>query len=130
MHQYDYPAAVKNDVLAYIKMYNMVTPQTLRGQLYDDLMDALYHEPPVTGTEAAPYFNDRVDAAAALAFNWDLLAEALSNDRPEQWIDGWNKPFWDYNPIDEGEQWCDMVIRCYLLSSAIDDAIKEVLPNA
>ena len=56
-----------------------------------------------------------ISALSALAHNWDLLAEALT----EFGCDG-------VNAIEKGAEWCDVTIRCYLLGQAIAEVMEEL----
>lgn len=86
----------------------------------DDLSECMYDklwiEDSVTGNASGSYFCNAWKAAEALAFNWDLLRDALDDF-------GQN----DMNPIEKGEEWCDVSIRCYLLGEVIQEVIESII---
>ena len=112
---YNYYEAVKNDVIDYInnkidfKDYNTI--DDLRDYLYDEL----FCEDSVTGNGSGSYTFNRYQAGENLAGNFDLLGDALE----EFGCDG------SYI-VKNGEEACDVTIRCYLLPQAIDKAMDEI----
>ena len=85
-----------------------------RYELEEHLHDTLWIEDSVTGNASGSYTFNSYKAAENLAYNWDLLGEAL---------DAFGC---DENPIKKGPEWCDVTIRCYLLGSAIAIALDEM----
>ena len=78
---------------------------------YDELM--LYDS--VTGNASGSYYFNTWKAEEALCHNWDLLAEAceeFGQDIGEA--------------VKRGAEFCDVTIRCYLLSQAIAAALDEL----
>ena len=111
---YDYYEAVKDDVLDYIKENIREGEFSDRDSLSEYLYDTLWVEDSVTGNASGSYFFNAYKAEEALCHNWDLLSEALQEFCCTE------------NPIEKGAEWCDVTIRCYLLSSAISEALKEI----
>ena len=74
----------------------------------------LWAEDSVTGNASGSYYCNTWRSADALAHNWDILQEALENFGD------------DSNPIEKGEEWCDVIIRCYLLPTAIAEVLDEI----
>ena len=114
MKKYNYLEAVKEDVLNYIKENVSFEDFEDRDELEEHLNDVLWTEDSVTGNASGSYYCNTWKAADALAHNWDLLEEAL-----EEFGN-------DVNPIEKGEEWCDVTIRCYLLPYAISEVLDEI----
>lgn len=114
MEKYNYLEAVKEDVLNYIEENISFDDFEDRDELEDFLNAALWKEDSVTGYLSRSYYCCTWKAAEALAHNWDVLREILE--------DSGN----DVNPIEKGEEWCDVTIRCYLLSNAISEVLDEL----
>ena len=114
MNEYNYLEAVKEDVLNYIKENVSFEDFEDRDELEEHLNDVLWTEDSVTGNASGSYYCNAWKAADALAHNWDILKEALENFGD------------DSNPIEEGEEWCDVTIRCYLLPDAISEVLDEI----
>ena len=114
MGKYNYLEAVKEDVLNYINEEVSFEDFEDRDELEEHLNDVLWTEDSVTGNASGSYYCNTWKSADALAHNWDLLEEALENFGD------------DSNPIEEGEEWCDVTIRCYLLPTAISEVLDEI----
>ena len=114
MKEYNYLEAVKEDVLNYIEDEVSFEDFEDRDELEEHLNDVLWTEDSVTGNASGSYYCNTWKSADALAHNWDLLEEALENFGD------------DSNPIEEGEEWCDVTIRCYLLPTAISEVLDEI----
>ena len=116
---YNYLENIKEDIINEIK-YNY-TKEEIKENLEDReefeqaLYDDLFVSDSVTGNASGSYYCNAYKAGEALNGNWDLLREALY-EFGEQ----------DINPIEKGEEWCDVTIRCYLLSQAISLALDEL----
>ena len=114
MEEYNYLEAVKEDVLNYIKENVSFEDFEDRDELEEHLNDVLWTEDSVTGNASGSYYCNAWKAAEALAHNWGLLEEA------------WEEFGGDVNPIEKGEEWCDVTIRCYLLPDAISEVLDEI----
>lgn len=114
MEEYNYLEAVKEDVLNYIEENISFEDFEDRDELEEHLNDVLWTEDSVTGNVSGSYYCNTWRAADALAHNWDILQEALENFGD------------DSNPIEKGEEWCDVIIRCYLLPTAIAEVLDEI----
>ena len=116
---YDYRENIKSDVLDYIR--ENYTDKEIREGLanYDEfwqrLNDDLWTRDSVTGNASGSYYFNSYRAAEAIAHNWDLLNEALLEFGCT-----------DCNPIEKGEEWCDVIIRCYLLGECLAAALDEL----
>ena len=116
MEKYNYLENVKKDVRKFIEENDITVTVDNREEIEEQLNDELWNDDTITGNETGSYFRDTDRAAEAIAFNWDLLAEALD-------AFGYGEEF---NPIKKGEDWCDVIIRCYLLPQAISEVIEEI----
>ena len=114
MEKYNYLEAVKEDVRDYIEENISFEDFEDRDELEEHLNDVLWSEDSVTGNAAGSYYCNTWKSAEALNHNWDLLEEALENFGD------------DSNPIEKGEEWCDVIIRCYLLPTAISEVLDEI----
>ena len=114
MEKYNYLEAVKEDVLNYIEENISFEDFEDRDELEEHLNDVLWTEDSVTGNASGSYYCNAWKAADALAHNWDILQEALEEFG------------FDVNPIEKGEEWCDVTIRCYLLPYAISEVLDEI----
>ena len=114
MEKYNYLEQIKEDVRNFIEENNITVDNDNREEIEEQLNDELWNDDTITGNETGSYFCNTDRAAEALAFNWDLLKEALDNFGYED------------NPIEEGEECCDVIIRCYLLPQAIAEVLDEM----
>lgn len=113
--KYNYLEALKNDIKNYIEE-NEATIPTLENieDLREHLHDVLWTADSVTGNASDSYTFNRWEAEENLCYNIDLLDEALQE--------------YGYyaNALENGAEWCDVTIRCYLLSAAIDEVLEEM----
>lgn len=117
--KYDYLQAVTDDVLEYIKdEIDLDEWHDRFDELEEKLSEDLWVADNVTGNASGSYTFSSWRAEEYLSHNWDLLGEALDEF-------GCIK-----NPIEKGAEWCDVTIRCYLLSKAISDALELLKPEA
>ena len=112
---YNYLEAVAADVVEYIKNEITLTDYESREELEEALNDELWTADSVTGNASGSYYCNAWKAEEALAHNWDLLAEALT----EFGQDG-------TNVLKQGAEAMDVTIRCYLLGQAIAEALEEL----
>lgn len=120
--QYDYIENVKEDVKEAIldnytkeeiaqKLEDQESKEEFATKLYDDL----WIDDSVTGNASGSYTCNAYQAEEYIAHNWDLLIEAL---------EGFGDT--ESNPLSKGAEFCDVTIRCYLLGSAIREALDEL----
>lgn len=112
---YNYLENIKNDVLTAINDNYDLSEFSSRDELEERLNDDLWIDDAVTGNASGSYYCNAWKAEEAIAHNWDILAEALTEFGQ-----------CDINPIECGAEWCDVTIRCYLLGQAISDALDEL----
>ena len=115
MEKYNYLEQIKEDVKNFIEENNITVTVDNREEIEEQLNDELWNDDTITGNASGSYFCNTDRAAEAIAFNWDLLADALEYFGYE-----------NINPIKKGEDWCDVLIRCYLLPQAISEVIEEI----
>lgn len=119
MYGYDYREAVKDDVKNYIK--ENYTRDELRAKMQDrdefaeELHDDCWCADEVTGNASGSYTFSTWEAENYICHNYDILAEALDE-----------LGYIDKNPFERGAEWCDVLIRCHVLSGAIEDALDEI----
>lgn len=109
MTNYNYRMAMLKDVEDYVD--NEINLEEWRGNregLEEHLNDVLWCEDSVTGNASGSYTFNTYQAEEYICHNLDILADAL---------DEWGI---DENPFAKGAEWCDVTIRCYLLSEIIE----------
>ena len=118
MKTYSYPENVKNDIKEYIndELDTGTFGLLLQGDedTIEDIRDTLFNEDSVTGNASGSYTMNTLKAEENLVGNWDLLEEAMSEFDLH------------VNPIKKGAEWCDSLIRCYLVDWCFTEAIKEI----
>lgn len=115
---YDYYENVKDDVENYIKENKEYFKATDVEELEEELNDQCWNSDSVTGNASGNYTFDTYKAEENLNGNWDLLLEALEEFG-----------YFDVNPIKKGAEWCDVIIRCYVLSQAISSLLEQMIEN-
>lgn len=117
---YDYREAVKNDVIDYIKNEAELDRDDLiynREWLEEKLYEDLWTNDSVTGNGSGSYTFNTYEAEENLLHNWDLLVECANEFGCEPVIsDGY----------ENGPEFWDVSIRCYLLGEAISAALDEI----
>lgn len=103
---YNYYEEVKEDVREALKDTDC--------RDFDNLYDGLYYSDSVTGYGSNSYTINKLKAEKNLNGNWNLLIDAIKDYG------------YDCNPIAKGAEWCDVMIRCYLLDSVLKDVLEEL----
>lgn len=118
MKTYSYPQHVKEDIEDYIndELDTGTFGLLVQGDedTIEDIRDTLFNEDSVTGNASGSYTMNTRKAEENLIGNWDLLEEAI------------NEFDLHVNPIKKGAEWCDSLIRCYLVDWCFTEAIKEI----
>lgn len=114
MSEYNYRESVKEDILQYIEDEINFEDFDSLEELEEKLNEELWTVDSVTGNASGSYTFSSYEAEENLAHNWDLLEEALDEFGSDE------------SPISKGAEWCDVTIRCYLLGSAISEALEEI----
>ena len=112
--KYDYLKNVAEDVKEYIKE-NIKLKDYTREELEEKLYEDLWTEDSVTGNASGSYTFNTWEAEEFLCHNMDLVAEAYE----EFGYDG--------IPTNAGAEAMDVIVRCYLLGSAISQALDDLM---
>lgn len=120
--EYNYLENVKEDVkIAIFDKYtleeirNAFKSLEARDELYEKAYDDLFVNDSVTGNASGSYTCNAYEAEENLCHNWDLLVEALECFGESE-----------SDALSRGAEFCDVTIRCYLLGSAIKEALDEL----
>ncbi len=125
---YDYNEAMKEDILEYIRenyTQEEITDNLLtdRDGWEEDLQDSLWVADSVTGNLSGSYTCNAWKAKEYVLDNMDLLNEAMDEFCTEERTIA-------ENFLCEHWEWFDVSIRCYLLSSALSEALDELEEEA
>lgn len=113
--KYDYLEAVTNDAKnAILKNYHD-WHFTNRDELEEIANDELWINDSVTGNRSGSYTFNAWQAEENLCHNMDELEEACNEFGQDIG-----------EAVKQGAEYCDVTIRCYLLSQAISAAIDEL----
>lgn len=104
---YDYFKAMKDDIFEYLEETD--------ERNFDTLYEQLWLEDTVTGNGSGSYTFNAYKAEENLCHNLDLLKEAL---------DEFGGDFSE--ALNKGPEYCDVTIRCYLLSAVLTKVLKEL----
>ena len=110
MTRYDYI----NETVNNIKDYIDENIDYIKEYSFDELYDELWTADSVTGNASGSYYCNAYKAEEALAGSWELLKEALENFGLE-----------NVNILEKGAEYCDVTIRCYLLSECLAEALED-----
>jgi hypothetical protein len=113
--KYNYLEAVKEDVLNYINENEIKVYSSNREEIEEQLNDTLFIDDSVTGNASGSYTFSTWQAEENLCHNWELLAEAMEAFGGSTG-----------EALERGAEYCDVTIRCYLLSQAIAEVLDEV----
>lgn len=117
---YDYRFAVKVAVTDYIRDNydaDALAEFESEDEFAEHLNDELWTEDSVTGNASGSYFCNAWKAEECLAHNWDLIEEVAEEFGIEPTIS---------SGYEQGAEWWDVTIRCYVLGEAISTAIEEL----
>ena len=114
MERYNYYDAIRDDVREALNDYDL-TEFASAEDLAERLNDDLWIDDSVTGNASGSYTFSTWRAEEYIAHNLDLLAEALQEFGCD-----------DVDVLEKGAEWCDVTIRCYLLSGAVADVVEEL----
>lgn len=115
MATYNYFENVKDDILSEIAERGIIVTSENIGEVYEELYDDLFVSDSVTGNASGSYTFNNWEAENNLCHNGDLLREACREF-------GGDLGEW----IERGAEYCDVSIRCYLLSQCLSEALEEV----
>lgn len=115
MERYDYLEVVTNDakqaILENLENWNFSD----REELEEIANDNLWTNDRVTGNASGSYTCNAWEAEENLCHNMDELEEACNEFGQDMG-----------EAVRQGAEYCDVTIRCYLLSQAISAAIDEL----
>lgn len=115
MERYDYLEVVTNDakqaILENLENWNFSD----REELEEIANDNLWTDDSVTGNASGSYTCNAWEAEENLCHNMDELEEACNEFGQDMG-----------EAVMQGAEYCDVTIRCYLLSQAISAAIDEL----
>lgn len=120
--EYYYLSAIKEDVKNYIDDEITISDFSDRDELENYLNDELWTCDSVTGNASGSYTMNRLTARDYVIDNIDELNDAVENLGIDKNIVG--EKF-----LAEGFEWCDVTIRCNLLSSAISEVLDSMEQN-
>ena len=111
MMYYNYPEAVKKDVMEFLREYGHDFDGLTRDELEEKLNDMLWADDAITGNGSGSYTFNSKKAEENICGNWDLIQEIN-----EEWQLDFSK----------GPEYLDVCIRCFLLPTAISAALDAV----
>ncbi len=114
MANYYHMEAMTEDIRNYINDEITLSDYSDREELEDHLNDTLFIEDSVTGNASGSYTFSAYQAEEYICHNLDLLAEAMEEFGCDE------------NILEKGAEWCDVTIRCYLLSQAIAEVLDDM----
>lgn len=114
MDKYNYKDSVKRDVKNWIEENVDFSTFKDKTELGNNLFETLWYEDSITGVPSGSYTCNEWKAEEYLCHNWNLLNEALDE-----------YGYKDSNILIRGAEWCDMTIRCYILTEVINEILKD-----
>lgn len=113
--RYDYEEAIIEDIMDFLEDNIEYGKEAMDdSELEDWLNDACWVSDQVTGNASGSYTFSTFRAETHLCHNWELLLN-MCDDFGEDLE----------HAIRKGPEYCDVSIRCYLLSQMIPKAIKK-----
>ena len=122
MTNYNYLENIKADVKEYIDNEINLKDFSDREELEEKLNEDLWTCDSVTGNASGSYTMNRLMARDYVIDNMDELNDAVENF-------GIDKNIVGEKLLDEDFEWCDVTIRCNLLSSAISEVLDSMEQN-
>ena len=116
MEKYNYFEAVKEDVKQYIEDHDVKVTTSNREDLEQSLYDEMFISDSVTGNASGSYTFNTWKAEENLCHNWELIEEVASEFGCEPIVS---------SGYENGPEWWDVTIRCYLLGSAIAEVLDD-----
>lgn len=116
---YDYKQAMYQDILDYINENIDLEEYSNRDELEEYLNDVLFVADSVTGNASGSYTFNSYTAMEYVTDNMDLLNEVVDDGFAEEEEIG--KLF-----LSESWETMDVIIRCYILGSCIQQALDEL----
>ena len=121
MDYYDYLGAEVDDIVAYLHRLPTHSRQDYLRHDEEFFADHFYrlafYENSITGNKRGSYTANPIVAEENLVGNWELLRAAVESLSPT------------FNTIKEGAEACDVLVRLYLLPTAISLAYQVLNEN-
>lgn len=121
MKIYSYPSHVKQDIKEFIekRLDSGTFGLLVQGDedTIEDVKDLMFDQDDVTGNASGSYTFSTFKAEQNLMGNWDLLREAKEELQP------------NVDLIEKGPEFCDVLIRCYLLDWCFNKALADIVNN-
>lgn len=114
MEKYNYLEAVKNDVLCWIDENLSLAEWDDEELLLDHLDSILFTADSVTGNASGSYTCNAYTAEEYIAHNWDIIGEMI------------DEGYIIIEQFRRGPETIDVIIRCYVLRTAIEEALTEL----
>nr|DAS02380.1 MAG TPA: hypothetical protein [Bacteriophage sp.] len=115
MERYDYRENIKNDLIDFITENYKPSEYNNYDEAYDLIYDDVFRSDSVTGNASGSYFCNTWKAEESICHNLDLLGEAF-----EAFCED------GADVLKNGAESCDVTIRCYLLSQALQEVLDEM----
>jgi len=112
---YDYRSAEVEDIKSVIDDYDYYGCSSI-DEAKEWLNDQLWVNDSVTGNGSGSYTFSRARAEECLIGNMHLLVDAMED---------YGCVLEDYKHALTDPEWCDVVIRCYLLGECIEAAFRD-----
>ena len=112
--RYDYMEAMMEDVKEYIRSEVTLSDYSDRANLEEHLNDVLWVNDGVTGNASGSYTCNTWQAEENICHNLYLLNDSLNEFGCTE------------NAIEKGAEWCDVIIRCYLLGQVIANVLDDM----
>lgn len=112
MERYDYRECMREDVMNYIKEHEVKITTDNRDEMQEALYDDMFVSDSVTGNASGSYTFNTWQAEENICHNMDLLKDACDEFGCE--------------PKFDSAEWCDVTIRCYLLSEVLSEVLDEI----
>lgn len=112
MERYDYRQALMDDIRNYIEENDIKITSENRDDVEEELRDSLMNNDSVTGNASGSYTFNTWQAEENLCHNLELLQDACNEFCCEPRLDS--------------AEWCDVVIRCYLLGECLSSVLDEL----
>ena len=115
MTDYNYVLAMEDDIRNYIENECDLMDYEDMDDAYNVLYDELWMDDSVTGNASGSYTFNTYKAEEYLCHNMDLLINAC---------DEFGQSLGD--AVERGAEYCDVTIRCHLLSSVLYDVLENL----
>lgn len=113
MEQYDYRAAMYNDIKEYIEENISLADYKDKDAAFEALNDEMWTADSVTGNGSGSYTFSTWEAEENICHNLDLLGEAIEE-------------FCATDVLSKGAEAADVTIRCYLLGKVLQTVLDEL----